>query len=240
MRQYEIPEEEAEAYIHHFCSYVINHIRYEDPVFSIQAFLASFREAVEAHSNRIEKKLDSIMDAVSKLYEECMPFETITSIDHEIRMHAWYPNMSLAFFMVDDDEFAAAFRKRIDAKKSMISVSGQSRVETLYRVLNLLDSWGLSSKTFVVRDAKAWMAFERKRETGFILIPDFDFQNAYAIAGNICICIFSNEERNVHSPIKLRNRTRRNLVDSLVRWSGTYSTCWNVIAPNGLRTIAMQ
>ena len=215
MRQYEIPEEEAEAYIHHFCSYVINHIRYEDPVFSIQAFLASFREAVEAHSNRIEKKLDSLMDAVSRSYEECMHFETIASINHDIRLHAWYPDMSLAFFMVDDDEFTAAFRKRIDARETMISVSGQSRLETLYRVLNLLDSWGLSSRTFVVRDFATWMAFERKGGAGLILIPDFNFQNAYAIAGNSCICIFSNEERNVHSPIKLRNRTRHNLVASL-------------------------
>lgn len=132
----------------------------------------------------------------------------------EIRKNSLHQGFSLDFFQIDDEEFEYRFSEEIE--KERIFIVGQSKEETLYRILNEIKNKYPSRKTLVIKNQKDWKLLEKTQINEYILIPFFYSENIMSISNNTNIFIYREDEPCYYDPkLKLRRRTRSNIIHCL-------------------------
>lgn len=230
MNDYEIPEEEAEAYIYYFTNELISKLEKEYPIQGIEAFLGGWKAENEKHYNTINAKLDLILNKLSNFENKNKAIFTIDDINKQLSEESIYEKMSLDFFKLDDEQFEAELNKNIN--KESIFVVGKSREETLYRVLNELKHKYSERLVFVVKSEECWNELVNNDISGYILIPFFYCDAIKSIPNNTNIFIYGEDEpcyRN--DKLTLRNRLRYSLADSLNKIGIEYNEA-NVLLEN--------
>lgn len=216
MGMYEIDANEAQTYIHFFMESVFHYISQEDRTTYSEVFLQDWRDCEDISFKQIQAQISSIKEILGELVAGKRHLKTYVDIDSEIRKRADIKGLTLDFFEVDDEEFEDELRIKID--DPVINIVGNSKEETLYRLLKWLRDNFKQKVVLVIEDRDTWEKLSEEKITGKILIPFFRVERIDAIPGNTVIFIFSEEEPCYNrEKITIRRRTRRNLIEALER-----------------------
>lgn len=214
MEQYEIPAVESESYIRHFTESIIHHIEVSNSDKRLEIFLGNWRRDLSSTLNSINKKLDALQPYV-KNNEKPITI-SIDDIEQEIKKSTQYEKLDLSFFELDDEQFEYKFNTYIKKKKERISIVGNNREETLYRVLNELKVKGHSEETLIIRNHDNWKKLVYSGCKNRILIVYFFADDIMIIPENINILIYNSETPCYDSQkIELRKRTWKSIISSL-------------------------
>ena len=214
MIRYEIDDQLAETYIHHFMQAVLSYLEKNDPEKALEAYLASWKEEEAYNFLSIESQLTNISNALKDLSQSRVVSYSISDIDTQIRRCSKYKGMSLDFFELDDDQFAVQFSSAIN--KSCIYVVGKSREETLYRILNEIKNHYPERVTIIIKSGKEWNHLSETGINGKILIPFFFAGDIVAIPNNTNIFIYCEDEPCYQrEKLLLHKRTISNITSSL-------------------------
>lgn len=216
METYEIDANDAQTYIHFFMESVLYYISQEDRPTYMEAFLSDWRTFENSYFEQIQAQISSINKILGEMDKDKRHLKSYIDIDSEIRKKADVKGLTLDFFEVDDEEFED--KLRIQIGNPVINIVGNSKEETLFRVLKWLKDNYKEKVVLVAENEDTWKKLDEEKITDKILIPFFRGETIDAIPGNTVIFIFSEEEPCYRrEKIVLRKRTRRNLIEALER-----------------------
>ena len=214
MQRYDVDKQTAETYIHHFTQAIISYLERNNVDKSLEMFLSNWKSEEEKSFSAIEAQLNLVLDEVKKLSKSEITAFSISDIDRRIRREAKYSGMGLNFFELEDEQFAIKFKSAV--KNDCVHITGKSREETLYRILNELNLHFSDRTVFVIQTEKEWNRLTAAGCEGLILIPSFYAAYIAAIPNNTNIFIYGEDEPCYHKEkIELHKRTRSNLVSAL-------------------------
>lgn len=233
MIQYDIPESTAQCYIHNFNQNIIQYLKENDSQKMLEVFLNEWKRKDDDRYLEIVYRLVEISKQIRHLKSKKINLLSINDIDTRIRKRATYKGMSLEFFEIDDEEFEIKFQNCL--KNEKISVIGNSREETLYRLLNELKILNLDHKTYVVESEEEWCLLENENLLDKILIPYFIAETIPVISNNTNIFIYGvSNPCYDKNKILLRKRTRRNIINSLEKYMDYHDAYMIVENTHGL------
>lgn len=188
----------------------------------IQTQTISEGKAISLAMSSINIMKDFILDKYCQKYDDILKIselkekfkdkiQSIGDIDEYLR-NSTQQVIGLDFFEIDDDEFKRSFKEGLNQNTYVI---GKSREETLYCLLNELSYVLNCSNVIIVKDEEAWERLNGEI-TGFVLIPNFYVGEIVAIAENINIFIFGEDEHCTNiNKIELKKRIRANIINKL-------------------------
>lgn len=220
MIRFDIPHDIAENYIHNFNSNIIDYLKENDHQKMLEAFLDKWKKEDDDKYQILIDKLVEISGQINQLENKKIHLLTIKDIDTQIRRRANYKGIGLDFFEIDDEEFEIELKNRLEnGKIGKISIVGNSREETLYRLLHELEVLELDYKTYIVKSEEEWNFLENENISNKILIPYFFTNSIPVIRNNVNIFIYNSlEPCHDKNKIQLRKRTRKNIINSLERY----------------------
>ena len=126
-------------------------------------------------------------------------------------------NLSIDYYDLDDIYIEEELTKKIQNKEN-IFIQYYEVEEAFYRILNFLKSSNYQDIK-IVTNADNWDALIESGITNSIIIPFFPFTRLRLVPNNVNIVITDgvNYHENQNSYLKLRKRTKGNLVDHLVK-----------------------
>lgn len=214
MVSYEIPTMKAETYIHHFMQVIITYLEENAPDKTLEIFLGDMRKEIETNFDKLESKLELVINQISELNKENIITYSIADIDAQIRRETKYKRIGLDFFKLDDEQFESRFQNSINDTR--VYVVGKSREETAYRILNELKNKNPERITLVIKSEKEWNKLQHLNLSENILIPFFYAESIEVIPNNTNIFIYGEDEPcYTQNKLVLRKRTIRNIIDSL-------------------------
>lgn len=235
MIRFDIPHDIAENYIHNFNLNIIDYLKENDHQKMLEVFLDGWKKEEDDKYQIITDKLNEISVQLSQLVDKKIHLLTIKDIDAQIRKRTNYKGISLDFFEIDDEEFEIGFKNGLKNKKISLSVVGNSREETLYRLLHELEVLNSDSITYIVKNEKEWKLLEDESISGKILIPYFFANSIPAIRNNVNIFIYNfSEPCHDKNKIQLRKRTRKNIINSLEKYMDHHEAYMIVENTHGL------
>lgn len=227
-KKYEL-ESYAETYILYFIETAKQYLKENIPEQYQEAFLADWRIETNHQLYKLERKTDSIIHEVKKIGTKASEKYTIDNIESIIKQQA-IVNLDLSFFDWDDEQFQLKLEMEIKQNNQMVYIEGKSKEETLYRVLNLLRQLYAEKETLIIKNQETWEEVSKEHPKDSILIPYFYSDSIDAIPNNINIFIYSEEEHcNRRNKIKLRKRTRKNIIDALKKVGFEYDQAYRLI-----------
>lgn len=212
--KYEL-DDQADTYISNFVQSITNYMAENDPQKHLATFISEWKEINTKQLNRIEGKEDEIIQEIKKISRINTGIYKISDFQNRIKKYAKY-EIDLSFFDWDDDQFAYEFNKAINQKDEMIVIEGKSREETLYRVLNYLNTHFSEESVYIIKDESTWNELQSTEYTDKILIPFIYSESLNSIKNNINIFIHGDDEPSRRrDKIILRKRTKRNIIHAL-------------------------
>lgn len=97
MVSYEIPTMKAETYIHHFMQVIITYLEENAPDKTLEIFLGDMRKEIETNFDKLESKLELVINQISELNKENIITYSIADIDAQIRRETKYKRIGLDF-----------------------------------------------------------------------------------------------------------------------------------------------
>lgn len=163
-----------------------------------------------------------------------IPYKTIEELDKELKEITSNPQIGIDYFEVDDDDFSMDFEDAL--LNDSIYIEGKSREETIYRVLNELKRIGYEKDVCIVEDITAWEEISLSSINNRILVPIFLADSIHFIKNNKCIFIYDDDNKsNKSTKIRIRPRTRNNMIEGLKKAGMDHSDAFNLIeSVNGL------
>ena len=124
-------------------------------------------------------------------------------------------NLTLDYYDLDDFYIEEELTKKIQNKENVF-IEYYEVEEAFYRILNYLKANGYQDIK-IVTNVDNWYALIESDVTGSIVIPFFSFTQLRLIPNNVNIIITDgvNYHENQTSYLKLRKRTKRNIIDHL-------------------------
>lgn len=239
MIRYEIPQTEAETYIHHFIQIIISYLEESDSYKTLEIYLGEWRREEEISFSSFEKKLNLIIKKISDLEKLEVSSYSILDIDAQIRKESLYKGMNLEFFEIDDEQFETKLQGIINNER--VFIVGKSREETLYRILNGLRRQYSERVTLIIKSEKEWKKINKGNLEGNILIPFFYADSIVAIPNNTNIFIYGEDEPCYNSSkIELRKRTKQSIVLSLEKIGIDSNEAYNIVENTHGLYVAMK
>ncbi len=213
--------EEAIIYTNNFLNIFLDKLEQENPEKDLILYIASWKDELQSSIIFIKKELEEIKTLMKNLDRN--KFFTLNEIDYMLRKSTQSPPISLDFFELDDDKFKQDFSQNLRTKNILYLV-GNSREETLFRVLNEINNIIKENSididnTFIFKTKKDWDNFKSLDDTKkYILIPFFYSDQIIPKENNINIFIYNeNDACNRLDKLTLRRRTKNNIIYALVK-----------------------
>ncbi len=217
--------EEAIIYTNNFLNIFLDKLEQENPEKDLIFYIASWKEELQSAISTFKKELEEIKTLIKNLNES--KFFTLKEIDYMLRKSTQTPPISLDFFELDDDKFKQGFYEKLRTK-NILYVEGNSREETLFRVLNEIKNIKNENSidignTFIFKTQKDWENYKSLDNTKKnILIPFFYSDQIRPKENNINIFIYNkNEACNRLDKLTLRRRTKNNIIEALMKTGRT-------------------
>ncbi len=218
--------EEAIIYTNNFLNIFLDKLEQENPEKDLILYIASWKDELQSSIIFIKKELEEIKTLMKNLDKS--KFFTLNEIDYMLRKSTQTPLISLDFFELDDDKFKQDFSENLRTK-NILYIEGNSREETLLRVLNEINNIKKENSidfdnTFIFKTQKDWDNYKSLDDTKKnILIPFFYSDQILPKENNINIFIYNeNDACNRLDKLSLRRRTKGNIVEALAKTGRTH------------------
>lgn len=125
--------------------------------------------------------------------------------------------ITIDFFDFNDIKTEEAILQKINDNEN-IFIKYYCVEEALLRLWNLLKNRNIKNAV-VINNVETWEQFSQSNEKGYILIPNFQYKELKLIEDNVNIIVNDGliYHENDDEYLELRRRTKRNIVDSLVK-----------------------
>ena len=238
MKQYEIPDNEAETYIHHFTQRIICFIRDADHEKGMELTLGELSSRTESEYQEIAARLEKMETILQCLNQKKNTIQSLNNIETRIiqtsKASKEKKRIDLDFFELDDEQFASDFEEMIHEES--IYIVGSSRKETLYRILGEIKKKYYDRPVLIAESKEDWIQLAEQKTEKCIIIPDFYDESVMPIPNNTNIFIYHLDEPcYARNKLVLRRRTRSNLVHALVRYGYDYREAYRIVeTTNGI------
>ena len=226
--QYDISPDQAQVYIHHCIEIIVDYLEKNDSQKALEIHLGKWKRELDEKYSNLEKQLKAIADQITELKSHNITCYSISDIDIQIRRESLYKGMSLDFYEVDDDQFEEEFQGRLSDER--IYVEGNSREETTRRILNCIQQTVNDRVTLIIKEESEWKRLQESGVTGKILVPYFYAEQIAAIPDNTNVFIYNTDEPcYIRDRLKLRRRTKKNIVHALTEIGIEYNQAYNMV-----------
>lgn len=203
-----LTSEEAEKYIDTFVLNIIGYLKEKDTQKYLEVYLADCRESIEKDLKQLNKIIE-LATGAGEIY-------TVQQEDARLKLESAVIKIGLDFYELDDAEFADTFDSKITDES--IYVKGNSKEETILRILAYIQKKYPEKDCYVVRSSNAWKNMAMEGKKGCILVPDFYAESIVPIPDNTNIFVYSVYESCYgKDSITLRRRTISNIIEALER-----------------------
>ena len=233
--------EEAIIYTNNFLNIFLDKLEQENPEKDLILYIASWKDELQSSIIFIKKELEEIKTLMKNL--DRSKFFTLNEIDYMLRKSTQSPPITLDFFELDDDKFKQDFSQNLRTK-NILYIVGNSREETLFRVLNEIKNIKKEDfidigTTLIINTQQDWENYKSLDNTKKnILIPFFYSDQIIPKENNINIFIYDeNEACDKLDKLILRRRTRDNIISALIKTGRTPEASGDLFKKtNGLYT----
>lgn len=200
--------DEIDKRIDIFVLNIISYLKEKDTEKYLEVYLSEWRATTEKELDRLNKIL-VISTGINEIYSIQQENERLKENSKDIEI-------GLDFYELDDEKFIDEFDSRI--QDETIFIKGNSKEETILRVLSYLNKSHPEKECYVVRSKNAWNKIRLDNQTNSILIPDFYTEEIVPIPNNTNIFVYSIYEFCPGKEIiNLRKRTISNITKALER-----------------------
>lgn len=227
MLSYGIEIDVAKEYSNSFFKIILRYLEENNPDVYEKQIISEWYITLNKKVDILLEDVENIGKKISNLKNKVHIFN-ISDINNNLRKETDLPKIDLSFFEIDDEDFIKNFQDKL--AHSDLHIIGKSKEETIYSVLYELYKMELIRPTFVVKSLDDWKELENSMPQNAILIPWFYAENIPSIPHNTNIFIYGEDEPcYATNKLKLRKRTRKNIINALEKAGLKYSDAFNLV-----------